>query len=130
MIRNVSTFRSIVVRNICRRLSAEPKPSMRGIDILRHPFYNKGMAFSELERDNLGIRGLLPPRVLTLEIQAQRVLQYIRRKTDDLEKYVALMALQVRPAQTLLLNFFFLSILFLLRQPCTAIPNYFFLFFR
>ncbi len=41
--------------------------------------YNKGLAFSQLERDRLYLRGLLPPAVLSQEVQAERVLTNIRR---------------------------------------------------
>lgn len=41
--------------------------------------YNKGLAFSQLERDRLYLRGLLPPAVLSQEVQAERVMTNIRR---------------------------------------------------
>ena len=69
---------------------------LRGMDLLRDPKHNKGTAFSALERERLGLEGLLPPRVLTLEQQAQRVMQNFHRKHDDLEKYVFMIALQER----------------------------------
>ena len=68
----------------------------RGIDLLHDPRYNKGTAFSEAERDALGIRGLLPHRVFTPEQQENRVLENYARKPNDLEKYILLMALQDR----------------------------------
>jgi malate dehydrogenase (oxaloacetate-decarboxylating)(NADP+) len=64
--------------------------------VLRDPLLNKGTAFTEEERDALGLRGLLPAHVLTLEEQAARVLENLRRLPDDLEKYVALNALHDR----------------------------------
>ena len=42
------------------------------------PQYNKGLAFSLLERDRLYLRGLLPPAVLSQEVQAERVMTNIR----------------------------------------------------
>lgn len=60
------------------------------------PLLNKGTAFTELERDALGLRGLLPPRVFTLEEQVERVMGNFRRKTDPLEKYIFLTTLQNR----------------------------------
>jgi malate dehydrogenase (oxaloacetate-decarboxylating)(NADP+) len=68
----------------------------RGLALLRDPLLNKGTAFTEEERDRFGLRGLLPAHVLTLEAQAQRVLENLRRLPDDLEKYVALNALHDR----------------------------------
>ncbi|GAB4237693.1 MAG: NAD-dependent malic enzyme [Deltaproteobacteria bacterium] len=68
----------------------------RGVDLLHDPLLNKGTAFTERERDDLGLRGLLPPRVSTQEQQVARVLENIRRKTSDIEKYIYLVALQDR----------------------------------
>jgi malate dehydrogenase (oxaloacetate-decarboxylating)(NADP+) len=68
----------------------------RGIALLRDPALNKGTAFTERERDALGLRGLLPPHVLSQAEQVQRVLEHLRRLPDDLDKYVALNALHDR----------------------------------
>ena len=70
--------------------------SAHGIAVLRDPLLNKGTAFTQEERDALGLRGLLPAHVLSLEEQAARVLENLRRLPDDLEKYVALNALHDR----------------------------------
>jgi malate dehydrogenase (oxaloacetate-decarboxylating)(NADP+) len=64
--------------------------------LLRDPLLNKGTAFSEVERDALGLRGLLPAHVLTIEQQATRIMDNLRRMPDDLEKYVVLNALHDR----------------------------------
>jgi len=68
----------------------------RGLDLLHDPLLNKGTAFTDAERDALGLRGLLPPRVTTQSGQVTRVLESFRRKTSDLEKYIYLIALQER----------------------------------
>ncbi len=68
----------------------------RGSDLLLDPHLNKGTAFTDRERDALGLRGLLPPRVSTPEQQVERVLENVRRKTSDLEKYIYMVALQDR----------------------------------
>jgi malate dehydrogenase (oxaloacetate-decarboxylating)(NADP+) len=68
----------------------------RGMDLLHDPLLNKGTAFTEAERDALGLRGLLPPHVHTQEEQAARVLANLRRLQDPLEKFVALNALHDR----------------------------------
>lgn len=68
----------------------------RGFALLRDPMLNKGMAFSEAERDRFGLRGLLPPHVLTQDEQLERVLENFRRLRTDLEKYVMLISLQDR----------------------------------
>ncbi len=58
--------------------------------------FNKGLAFTEAERDRLYLRGLLPPAVLSQEVQADRVMQMIRSKSNDLDKHTYLLSLQVR----------------------------------
>jgi malate dehydrogenase (oxaloacetate-decarboxylating)(NADP+) len=68
----------------------------RGFDILHDPTLNKGTAFTERERDALGLRGLLPPHVHSLDEQAERVMKYMRQLPNDLEKYIALNALHDR----------------------------------
>ncbi len=67
-----------------------------GIAVLRDPAFNKGMAFSDAERDALGIRGLLPPQVQTIEEQLIRVLGNVRRKPTNLDRYIFLAGLQDR----------------------------------
>ena len=57
---------------------------------------NKGTAFSEAERDELKLRGLLPPKISSQDQQVKRVLENLRRKPTDLEKYIFLVALQSR----------------------------------
>src|ERR1041385_8073783 len=52
--------------------------SPRGIGLLRDPLLNKGTAFTEQERDALGLRGLLPAHVLSMQAQAERVLTNLR----------------------------------------------------
>ena len=68
----------------------------RGTAILSEPLLNKGTAFTERERDILGIRPLLPPRVFTMNEQVQRTLAAVRRKQDNIEKYIYLTNLQNR----------------------------------
>lgn len=66
------------------------------MNYLHDPALNKGNAFTEEERDKLGLRGLLPPGVNTMEEQVLRVMGNYNRKTSDLEKYIFLVALQDR----------------------------------
>lgn len=70
--------------------------SQHGFDLLHDPFLNKGTAFSEKEREALGIRGLLPPRVFDMETQIDRVMESIRKKPNDLERYIFLTLLEDR----------------------------------
>lgn len=74
---------------------AKSKISM-GEELLHDPRLNKGTAFTDAERDTLKIRGLLPPRIFTLAEQQWRVLENLRRKESELEKYIFLTALQDR----------------------------------
>ena len=67
-----------------------------GYAVLRDPALNKSTAFSEEERDQYRLRGLLPARVCGQETQIARVLENLRRKTNDIERYILLLALQSR----------------------------------
>src|SRR5579864_4175079 len=79
---------------------AMPSPkhvdSLRGLALLRDPLLNKGTAFTEAERDALGLRGFLPAHVLSMEEQVARVLVNLRSLPNDLEKYIALNSLHDR----------------------------------
>ncbi|XP_032846994.2 NADP-dependent malic enzyme, mitochondrial isoform X2 [Tyto alba] len=68
----------------------------RGYDITRNPHLNKGMAFTLEERLQLGIHGLLPPCFLSQDVQVLRVMKNYENKSNDLDKYIALMTLQDR----------------------------------
>ena len=68
----------------------------RGAALLRDPTLNKGTAFTLRERDVLGLRGLLPPHVITQEDQVNRVLENFRRLDSDLSRYILLEALHDR----------------------------------
>lgn len=67
-----------------------------GADLLHEPALNKGTAFTEAERDALGLRGLLPPRVFTIREQEARVMENFHQKPSPLEKYIMMAALQDR----------------------------------
>ena len=68
----------------------------RNTALLRDPALNKGTAFTEAERDALGLRGLLPPHVATPAEQEARVMENLDRLKVPLNKYVALEALHDR----------------------------------
>jgi malate dehydrogenase (oxaloacetate-decarboxylating)(NADP+) len=76
------------------RLQAFDSP--RGLALLRDPLLNKGTAFTEQERDALGLRGFLPAHVFSMKAQAERVLVNLRSLPSDLAKYVALNELHDR----------------------------------
>jgi len=69
---------------------------LHGAAVLADPLLNKGTAFNDRERDALGLRPLLPPRVFTMDEQVQRTLGAVRRKQDNIEKYIYLTNLQNR----------------------------------
>jgi len=68
----------------------------RGQQLLRHPMFNKGTAFTREERAALELEGLLPDAVSTLDQQLDRVHRNISRKQDPLERYIGLASLQDR----------------------------------
>ncbi|MGE0354411.1 MAG: NAD-dependent malic enzyme [Gemmatimonadales bacterium] len=67
-----------------------------GAQLLHNPALNKGTAFTDAERDALQLRGLLPPRVFTMQDQLSRILENFHQKPSDLEKFIFLTALQDR----------------------------------
>jgi len=78
------------------RIADLPEDFPRGQAILHNPLYNRGTGFTYAEREAFGLCGLLPPRVLSLEEHAARILQNYRKKPTDLEKYVYLIGVQDR----------------------------------
>lgn len=79
-------------RTIKKRSAKIPQ----GRTLLQEPGLNKGTVFSEREREILGLRGLLPPRVFSPADRALHIINNVRRKTIDLEKYLYLAGLQNR----------------------------------
>lgn len=84
-------------------MTDEPKPrrsraagGLRGMALLHNPLRNKGTGFTDAERAALGLRGLLPPAVLTQDQQVERTMGNLRQLTSALDKFVALNALHDR----------------------------------
>ncbi|XP_042204937.1 NADP-dependent malic enzyme-like isoform X2 [Homarus americanus] len=75
--------------NICPNM-------VRGIDYLRDPRLNKGMAFTLEERQVLGLHGLVPPRFKTQEEQVDLCLKNVDRYQEPLNKFIYLAGLQDR----------------------------------
>ncbi len=72
------------------------QPIPRGHQLLGDRYLNKDTGFTDAERNAYDLHGLLPPRVLSLEQQVGLELEHVRRKSDDLERYIGLAALQDR----------------------------------
>jgi hypothetical protein len=68
----------------------------RGLGVVHDPWCNKGTGFPLPERDRLRIRGLVPPRTLTLETQAEKILAAINEKPTPMDKNTFLADLQDR----------------------------------
>jgi malate dehydrogenase (oxaloacetate-decarboxylating)(NADP+) len=66
---------------------------MRGLGLLEKSKLTKGTAFTEAERASLGLEGLLPPSVETIERQTERALQQLGHKTTDIDRYIYLIQL-------------------------------------
>ena len=85
-----------------KKKSGAPLPSPlpdwfpRGVALLRDPALNKGTAFSERERDVLGLRGLLPPHVSSRDEQVHRVMENFHRLDSPLDRYLMLEGLHDR----------------------------------
>jgi malate dehydrogenase (oxaloacetate-decarboxylating)(NADP+) len=71
-----------------------PKPEKRGFDILLDRTLNKSLGFDRDERKKLGISGLLPYTHSGIREQVQRVMVNLRRRNENLEKYMLLSGLQ------------------------------------
>ena len=74
--------------------SAPIEVAERHLGLLENPLLNKGTAFSEDERLQLGLLGLLPPHIEDLDSQVARAYEAYQRKTEDLERHIYLRSLQ------------------------------------
>ena len=70
--------------------------SHRGMEVIQDPLYNKGTAFEPAERDRLGLRGLLPPKVSSMDEQCARIMLRLRSFEDDIQKHMYLSELHDR----------------------------------
>ncbi len=68
----------------------------RGRDLISRPVLNKGTAFTEAEREEFGLTGLLPPGVSTMDLQLERAYGNFKRQPTDLDRYIYLGTLQDR----------------------------------
>src|SRR6202790_2461084 len=65
----------------------------RGIDVLREPEINKSTAFTEAEKEALGIIGLVPDVTEIEDLQLSRVMMQLGHKSTDLDRYIYLVNL-------------------------------------
>src|SRR5579862_5265762 len=76
--------------------AAALRTALRGSDVLHSPLINKGTAFTQEEREALGLTGLLPPAIKTLDQQAERAYRQFSHQPDDLARNTYLSALHDR----------------------------------
>ncbi len=79
-----------------KKKSTNKNQQVKGIRLLQDPLLSKGTSYSDEERDALGLRGLLPPKILSQEIQLTKLDENYGKLEDDLDKYVYLSSLQDR----------------------------------
>ncbi len=72
------------------------KVDLSGYDLIHEPLLNKGSAFTEKERRELGLQGLIPNATMSMDQQARRIYKRISALQDDFQKYIALSNLQDR----------------------------------
>jgi malate dehydrogenase (oxaloacetate-decarboxylating)(NADP+) len=68
----------------------------KGFEVLYDGRISKSLAFSKEEREQLGLKGLLPYSIVSQNIQVKRVMEGLRRKESNIERYIMLSALQDR----------------------------------
>ena len=72
------------------------KSKKKGFEIIRDKSAYKSIAFTHEEREQLGLRGLLPHKVSTQEELISRVMEALRRQEKNIDKYMTLSSLQER----------------------------------
>jgi malate dehydrogenase (oxaloacetate-decarboxylating)(NADP+) len=78
---------------VMKSIETKDRNAGLGLALLDDPINNKGTAFTVKERAELGLEGLLPPSVESLDRQVERVLHHLDAKPTDLERYVYLTGL-------------------------------------
>ncbi len=76
--------------------STQSNPPLYGAALLRSALLNKGTAFALAERRELGLEGLLPPAIESLDRQVERVFFHLTEKANDIERYIYLIDLEDR----------------------------------
>ncbi|WP_374688402.1 NAD-dependent malic enzyme [Promineifilum sp.] len=85
-----TVFTSVADQTVDHNRDGQIEAIPHGFELLHDPLLNRGTGFSAEEREAFGLRGLLPARVLSLQDQVARILENLRKKPTDLEKYVHL----------------------------------------
>src|SRR5215472_13692149 len=75
------------------QLIPEVTSKRRGIEVLHDPETNKSTAYTEAERQALGLTGLLPDVIESEDLQVRRVVQQLGHKSTDLDRYIYLIGL-------------------------------------
>ncbi|XP_059154556.1 NADP-dependent malic enzyme-like [Physella acuta] len=82
--------------NMPPKQTTTARTRVHGIEILRDPVLNKGMAFTLEERQMLGIHGLLPPALLDQDQQVYQIMQNFHRWENDLDRFIFMQGVQDR----------------------------------
>jgi malate dehydrogenase (oxaloacetate-decarboxylating)(NADP+) len=85
-----------MAQNTVTKFEKAPKSNLSGLTLLHDPVRNKGTAYNRDERRQMGLEGLLPHAVETLDRQVERVLDHLDHVKDDLDQYSYLMDLEAR----------------------------------
>jgi malate dehydrogenase (oxaloacetate-decarboxylating) len=83
-----------MITTVERKTDSVPADGLGGVKLLQRPTWNKGTAFTQEERNRLGLNGLLPPSVESLDEQVARAYEAFQLKDDDLERHIYLRSLQ------------------------------------
>ncbi len=75
------------------KYNAPHRISTRGLEVINDPALNKGTGFGLEERERLGLRGLVPPKVFTLDEQMESILSRVRAEDTPLAQYKILHSL-------------------------------------
>ncbi|KAF4721460.1 Malic enzyme, partial [Perkinsus olseni] len=84
------------IRSAARNSDHVTTVTERGSNLLRNSVVNKAEAFTDSEREELGLVGLLPPKVSDLDVQSKRCYQQFLQNSNDIEKYIYLESLHDR----------------------------------
>ena len=70
--------------------------ALRGYELMHEPLFNKGSGFSQREREQFGLEGLMPGASVSMDVQVRRALEQLDEASNDFQKYLQLSNLQDR----------------------------------